>query len=233
MPIYCLQHVPFEGPAFIGRWAQTQARILSPVALYAGQALPDREDIDGLIVMGGPMGVRDEDRYPWLEPEKALIAETIALRRPVLGICLGAQLIAAVLGAKVYPNAAKEIGWFPVTRTPAAAGHRLGRHLPERFTAFHWHGDTFDLPKGAVHLAQSAACRHQAFAFGQNVLALQFHLESDAQSVAALVDHCAEELQPGPSIQPAARIREGVPQAAATHPVMAALLAALFQAPAA
>jgi GMP synthase (glutamine-hydrolysing) len=153
--------------------------------------------------MGGPMGVENENKFPWLIKEKDFISETIRRNKKVLGICLGAQLIASALGAKVYPNAQKEIGWFPVRVTPDGKLSSLFKNIPQQFTAFHWHGDTFDLPVGARWLAESEACRHQAFSFDKHVLGLQFHLKVERHNVELLVQNCENELQKVPFIQSA------------------------------
>mgnify|MGYP000849044073 CR=1 FL=1 len=178
MRIHALQHVPFEPPGSIEAWARHAGHALAITHLYRGDPLPAVEEPDLLVVLGGPMSVHDEARYPWLIDEKRFIERAIAAGRRVLGICLGAQLIAQVLGARVYANDEKEIGWFAVEATAAARTAAVFEGFPPRLLAFHWHGETFDIPAGAVHAARSAACAHQAFAFGDRVVGLQFHLET-------------------------------------------------------
>ncbi len=199
--IHYFQHVPFEGLGAIEGWATRSGHRLSFTRFCDGDSLPTLADVDWLVIMGGPMSVHDERAYPWLRREKRFIEAAIRSRRIVLGICLGAQLVADVLGAKVYPNAWKEIGWFPIHRTPQATSNRLGRTLPESINVFHWHGDTFDLPSGAVPLAHSEACPNQAFAYGERVLGLQFHLETTKAGAEQLIAHGAVELVDGPFIQ--------------------------------
>lgn len=201
MKIHFLQHVPFEGLASIRGWVERGGHKIGCTRLYAGDSLPLPDSLDLLIVMGGPMGVQDVDRYPWLQAEKVFLRAVIDAGKRILGICLGAQLIAEVLGARVYANDQKEIGWFPVTKSTAASASALGRLLPARFEAFHWHGDTFDLPPGAIHLAQSAVCRHQAYAIDDRILGLQFHLETTTESARDLIAHGADELIDAPTIQ--------------------------------
>jgi GMP synthase (glutamine-hydrolysing) len=203
MNIHFLQHVPFEGLASIRGWIERGGHTVGCTRLYAGDGLPRPDALDLLIVMGGPMGVHDVGDHPWLAAEKAFLRAAIDAGKRVLGICLGAQLIADVLGARVYPNRQKEIGWFPVTRADGAEDTPFGRLLPATFMAFHWHGDTFDLPPGAVHLGHSAACRNQAFAVGERILGLQFHLETTPESARELIEHGGDELVDGPTIQSA------------------------------
>jgi len=224
MRIHWLQHVRFEALGSMGPWLTAHGIDPVPTALFAGQPLPDPAQLDGLILMGGPMSVNDEAVHPWLAPEKRLVAAVVAAGKPVLGICLGAQLIAAACGAGVYPNDQREVGWLDVALTAGAKAHPLGRVLPERFTAFHWHGETFDLPHGAVHLAQSAACRHQAFALGANAVGLQFHLETTGQSAQALITHCPEDLRPGPFVQTRGEILGDPNRFEAANALMAAVL---------
>ncbi len=212
MRIQCLQHVPFEGPAAIGEWAQARGHRLELVPLYQGASPPPPAEFDWLLVMGGPMGVLDEQAFPWLIPEKAAIAAAIDADKGVIGVCLGAQLIASALGARVYRNPEKEIGWLPIEVTAEGAASRLFGPLAPDIEVFQWHGDTFDLPAGAVHLARSTACEHQAFAFGEHVLALQFHLESTPATVAALVSHCADEIVPARYVQDAERMLAADPE---------------------
>ncbi len=197
MRIACLQHVPFEGPGAIETWARARGHSFEVARLFAGEPLPRAGDFEGLVVMGGPMSVRDEAAFTWLALEKRLIREAIEAERLVLGVCLGAQLVAASLGARVYAGGRREIGWHEVRATPAAAASRLCSALPPAFSAFHWHGDTFDLPTGAVHTASSAAFAHQAFEIAPAVLGLQFHLEATPDGVARLLDACRGELAGG------------------------------------
>ena len=157
-----------------------------------------------LVLLGGPVGAYDDDNYPFLEVEKALVRARVAKQRPLLGICLGAQVIAAALGAHVYPARTKEIGWSRVQLTPAGADSPL-QALTE--PVLHWHGDTFDLPDGAVHLASTPDCPNQAFALGSHTLGLQFHAEVSGDAQAAwLVGH-AHEIAHTPGVT-AAGLRE-------------------------
>lgn len=207
MRIHYLQHVPFEGLGCISQWAGDQHHGLSATAMFAGEPLPDTAAFDFLIVMGGPMGVHDTAAHTWLTREKRFIDQALRAEKKVLGICLGAQLVADVLGARVYPNQHKEIGWHRVSRVAAIPASAPGQVLPDDFFALHWHGDTFDLPAGAVHLAQSDACRHQAFFYPPAALGLQFHLESTRESIDALIQHCGHELTPARHVQSEEEIR--------------------------
>jgi GMP synthase (glutamine-hydrolysing) len=199
--VHYFQHVPFEGLGAIETWATRSGHRLSCTRFCDGDPLPALEDVDWLVIMGGPMSIHDERAYPWLRREKRFIESAIRARRIVLGVCLGAQLIADVLGTRVYANRFKEIGWFPIQRTPEAATTRVGSALPEEIEVFHWHGDTFDLPSGAVRLARSEACANQAFVYRDRVVGLQFHLEATRAGAEQLVAHCAGEIVEGPFIQ--------------------------------
>lgn len=206
MRIHVLQHVPFEGPAAIGEWAELRGHRITRTLLYETTEVPPQSDFDWLVVMGGPMGVHDQADYPWLKAEKAFIRETIAAGKKLVGICLGSQLIAEALGARVYRNAQKEIGWLPIALTQAGRDSSVTGGLPGRLEVFHWHGDTFELPEGALHLARSAVCENQIFLYDDRVLALQCHLESTSRSVSDIVAMCADEIVPSASIQTAERI---------------------------
>jgi GMP synthase-like glutamine amidotransferase len=200
MKIHYLQHVPFEDLANIEAWARSRGHDLSKTSLYAGEPLPRMSDFDWLIILGGPMNIYEEDRYPWLSKEKEFIHQAIASDKIVLGICLGAQLMADELGSKVQRNVHREIGWFPVKLTPQSKASRIFRVLPEEFMALHWHGDTFELPPGAVHTAESQACKNQAFELGK-AIGLQFHLESSLGSLERLLLNSADELTDGQYVQ--------------------------------
>jgi GMP synthase (glutamine-hydrolysing) len=201
MKIQVFQHVPFEGLGCIAPWAAAKGHTVSTCGLYQNDPLPGSDQFDWLIVLGGPMGVYDETQYPWLVDEKRQIEAAIHAGKTVLGICLGAQLIAAVLGKKVRRNPYREIGWFPLNLTPAARRDPVFGFLPEVCPAFHWHGDTFEIPVGAIHLASSEACPNQAYLYEKRVLGLQFHLETTLAAAQALVARCADELTAGPFIQ--------------------------------
>jgi len=189
MKLHWLQHVPFEGLGIIEKWAEANGFEITCTRLHAGEQLPEIETFDWLVVMGGPMGIYDHDEHPWLVAEKQFIKAAIDADKTVLGICLGAQLMADVLGAKVYPGPQKEIGWFPIRRSDGAP-----QLLPENLTVFHWHGDTFEIPEGAIRLASSTACHNQGFIFNNRAIALQFHMETTPESMEALIENCGEEL---------------------------------------
>ena len=192
--IHYLQHVAFEGLGSIEEWACKNGHSLSVTKLYEAPSYPNLDEIDWLVVMGGPMGVYDEDKFDWLAEEKQFIRQAIAANKKVLGVCLGAQLIAEALGASVYPNKEKEIGWFDIHFTPDAATNELFFDAPATTKVFQWHGDTFDLPKDAIHLAYSDACKHQAFVYNKKVLALQFHIETTEESLDDIFTFTPKEL---------------------------------------
>ena len=222
--IHYLQHVPFEGPGSIESWALVRGHRLTSTRLYAGQRLPAVEELDWLFILGGPMNVYEENRYPWLAREKRFIGEALHGGKVVIGICLGAQLLACVLGAKVTRNPCVEIGWHPVEKAAQASQSNLPGFLPDQFPAFHWHGDTFEVPRGAVHLARSQACENQAFAFGDRVAAFQFHLESTRESVESLVHNCPEDLAEGPFVQSPAEMLTNLDRFRAINGLMADFL---------
>ena len=194
MRIHILQHESFESPGFILDWIAEKRHHLTFTKFYEDGMLPPLEDFDWLIIMGGPMGVYEEVKFPWLKSEKEFIKRSIEDRKIVLGICLGAQLIAAALGEKVYPNKNKEIGWLDVKLTSDGKSNHLFTSFPEMIKVCQWHGDTFDLPAGAILLAESEACINQAFIYKDKTIALQFHLEFTKQSLRELIAYGKREL---------------------------------------
>ena len=226
--IHYLQHVPFEGLGSIEGWLTDNGHTLSSTHLYHQASLPDITTFDMLIVMGGPMGIYDYREHPWLKQEKSFIRACIDASKPVLGICLGAQLIADVLGGKVTHNPEKEIGWFPVEVTTQGKDTAIGTLLAEAKDVLHWHGDTFAIPPGAIHLARSAACEHQAFLNNERVLGLQFHLEMTPAGAAALCSECAHELVPARYVQSANEILAPATYFQQLNQVMQAILAQLL-----
>ncbi len=199
MRVHYLQHVPFEGLGSIKPWLEAKEYEVTQTRFYESTDLPDTKGIDLLVIMGGPMSVNDEDKYPWLVPEKQFVREVIESGKPVLGICLGAQIIASSMGARVFPNPVKEIGWHRIHAVDFVASDVI--RFPPSEMVFHWHGETFDLPSGAIQLAQSDACENQAFQLGKSVIGLQFHLETTPESARQIVSHCRDELVPSEYIQ--------------------------------
>jgi GMP synthase (glutamine-hydrolysing) len=201
MHVHYLQHAAFEDAANIATWALQRGHRLTHTRLDLDGPLPEPEGLDWLVVMGGPMNVDEHDLYPWLAREKEFLRRAIDRGIPVLGVCLGGQLICSVLGGQVTKNRQKEIGWFPVTFTPDAASSPVFSRFPQRVPAFHWHGDTFSIPPGVIRLAASDGCDNQAFQYGRRVVALQFHWDYSLPSVETMIRHCRDELVAAPGIQ--------------------------------
>jgi GMP synthase-like glutamine amidotransferase len=201
MRIHYLQHVPFEGIGSMEPYFINQGHQLSSTHLYLNEPFPQPHDFDWLIVMGGPMGVSDELQYPWMRQEKSFIKSSMESGKIVLGICLGAQLIADVLGAKVYKNRYREIGWFPLHVTEQADTTVFQGLFPQGIEVFHWHGDTFDIPESGVLVASSEACQNQGFIVENRIVGLQFHLETTPGSAKALVENCRNELDGSEFVQ--------------------------------
>jgi GMP synthase-like glutamine amidotransferase len=199
MRAHYLQHVPFEGLGSIEPWLISDGYEVTSTRFFESAELPDIDEMDMLVVMGGPMSVNDEDEFPWLVLEKQFIREAVQSKKPVLGVCLGAQLIASAMGAMVYKNSVKEIGWFPIQGISSIDGSIFS--FPPSVEVFHWHGETFDLPSGATHLARSEVCENQAFQLGKSVIGLQFHLETTPESAREIVLNCRDELIPSQYVQ--------------------------------
>ncbi len=196
MHLHFFQHVSFEALGAIERWAlEREYQITRTRCFEADSPLPNLNEVDILISMGGPMSVHDERKYAWLATEKACLREAIAKDKHVLGICLGAQLIAEILGAEVTPNPEKEIGFFPVTLSEDAQRLPLLAGLPEQFMMFHWHGERFGIPEGAVELASSEACGQQGFIYGDKVMGWQCHPEMTQPRLQEMMDHVGHELK--------------------------------------
>lgn len=196
--IAVLQHVAFEGPGAIADWAESRGHDLARVALYRGAAVPEPQSVDAVVAMGGPMGVDDGDRFPFLHQEKRLLLSCVEAGRPVLGVCLGAQLLAGAVGARVSTQGYREIGWFPLRWHESARAVPTFAHVPAETIVFHWHGDTFALPVGTVPLAASEACPNQGFSSPDGrMVGLQFHLEMRGEDVREILLHGRNELAPG------------------------------------
>lgn len=209
MVIHCLQHVLFENPGTITEWLQNKNHTINYTYFFEDDfLLPPVNKIDVLLIMGGYMNVDEEEKFPWLKQEKEFIRQVIDAGKKVIGICLGAQLIAAALGKKVYPGKAKEIGFFPLHFTEAALANRLFTHFSNPYIAFHWHGDTFDLPTGATLIASTDTCTHQAYLLNEQVLGLQFHFEMNEKVINDMLLHDGHELsEKGSYIQTAEQIK--------------------------
>ncbi len=190
-----LIHAPFETPAAIGLWALERGHAMTHVLLCDGAPLPERGSFDALVLMGGPQNIYQHRDHPWLKAETRFLVEEIARGTKMLGVCLGAQLLADALGARVTQNAEREIGWFPVAFS-AEARARFPC-LPEQQTVLHWHGDTFALPQGALRLGASDACAEQGYLYRDHVMGWQFHPEIGAGALRDLSEGCCGELAGG------------------------------------
>ena len=224
MRIHYLQHVAFEGLGSMEAELLAQGHQLSCTRFFTNDAVPSQRDFDALIIMGGPMGVHDEATLPWLVTEKRFIKQTVQTGKRVLGICLGSQLLAEVLGGQVFRNAYSEIGWWPVTRRPDCAGSALCSDFPEQADVFHWHGDTFTLPEGAKLLASSSGCRNQGFVWNEQVLALQFHLETTFKDAESWLAQDTGELDGSRYVQTAEAMLAQPERFTATNQLMSVLL---------
>jgi GMP synthase (glutamine-hydrolysing) len=209
MNIHIVLHDTFEGPGCIENWAEDKGHRVAYTKMYdSNDQLPQVHEFDFLIIMGGSMSVHDQDTYGWLSSEKEFIKQAVTENKKILGVCLGAQLLASALGAKVYPAKAKEIGWFPIQFTSVA---RESSFFPdiEHFTVFHWHGDTFDLPSGTIRVGSSVSTPNQGFMLGNKVIGLQFHFEVTPSSIENLIKHAAAEITDGVFVQSPIEMRQG------------------------
>lgn len=222
MRVHWLQHAEHEGLGCIEPWLHARGHAVTHTRLYAGDLLPRADAFDWLVVMGGPMNVHEHDRHPWLVPEKALIRDACVNNKRVLGICLGAQLAADVLGGPVTRNPCEEIGWFDVMLNAHGRKSAFFQVFPERFAAFHWHGDTFAIPPGAENLMSSEACRNQAFAWAGRVVGIQYHLEVTEADARRWLQ--TEALRPQRHVQDGAEILREPARFALNNALMVKLL---------
>ncbi|NBC84168.1 MAG: amidotransferase [Bacteroidetes bacterium] len=195
-----IQHVPFEGPGAIEKWAAERNYLYNIHKVYANERFPDVSDISGLVVMGGPMSVNDHAIFPWISDEIGFIKECIKQNVPVVGICLGAQFLAKAMNAKVYKAKEKEIGWFPITFNISRFPDKM-QPVDHQTDVFHWHGETFDLPGDCKLLASSKSTPNQLFLYEKRILGIQFHIELNHENINQLIENCREELsEHGPYI---------------------------------
>lgn len=204
--IHVLQHVAFETPAYIGEWAQKNNHTITYTHLYRNEKLPNVDAFDILVVMGGPMSVNDTDKHNWLDYETNFLKDCIESGKAIIGICLGAQLLAKVLGSKIYQGKHIKIGWFPVMFDKRNLHMVFKTILPDYITPFHWHGETFDTPPEAIGFASSPATPNQAFIYRDRVIGLQFHLEATQTSVAAMIEEMGHEITESKYTEPPANI---------------------------
>lgn len=192
MRIHCIKHEPFEGLGCIENWIIRNQHELSYTSTYLNQSMPADCSFDMIIIMGGTATLYNSLNEMWFLEEKEFLENCIKNKKKILGICLGSQILATILGSKVYPGKAKEIGWFPVGFN-LNDNHKLS-FLPESIKTFHWHGDTFDIPDGAVKLASSEITPNQGFIYDDRVFALQFHSEMTRSSLKTIIEALGKEL---------------------------------------
>ncbi len=200
MRVHYLQHEKHEGLGCIEEWLIKNQLEYAGTHLYVPHQLPLPGDFDGLIIMGGGASIYEEAKYPYLKEEKKFIRKCIDEGKTILGICLGSQLLAEVMGAKVYPGKQQEIGWFTVHFNEVLR-ERMMPDLPENFTVLHWHGDTFDIPSGARLIGSSEITPHQGFIYEDHVIALQFHFEINRKQLEVFIDGVGAELLPEEFVQ--------------------------------
>lgn len=208
MRIHFMFHVPFEGPGSMSDFFNDSRFSVTATKLYQGEIPPETDSFDLLIIMGGPMGVHDAGEYPWLKDEIEFINRSVRDSKYILGICLGAQLIAHALGADVRKNLHKEIGWFPLTLSDKIRDTFLNDIFHDGAEVFHWHGETFDIPEGAIEIASSEACMNQGFVYNNRIIGLQFHLETTEDSASMLLENCLEDIDGSDFTQAPALIME-------------------------
>lgn len=225
--IVTLLHAEFEQPGYISQWAGQNDFEIESFYCWKNPVYPDPKEVDRLLIMGGPMSVYEALKYPWMLDEIRFIRSVIDAGKKVLGICLGSQMISAALEAKIYPNLNREIGWFEIKWDKAAYEHPLTYGVSSHSKVFHYHGDTFDLPENAVLLASSSGCQHQAYALGNNVLALQFHMEVTHELLEDMLDH-EDELIPEKFVQSKKRIQDGIYDVMQNHTDLATLLKNIY-----
>jgi len=201
MHIHYFQHNHFEDLGYIGDWAESNNFSTSATRFDIKPELPSMEDFDWLVVMGGAMGVQDSDQYPWILKEIEFIKKAIHSGKIVIGICLGSQMIASALGARVYKNVEPEMGFWPITFSQEAQQDNVFRHFPAKLDVMHFHFDTFTLPEGAITMAESPVTPVQAFRYGNNVFALQFHSELTELNVPVFIRELTPEIVPGSLVQ--------------------------------
>jgi GMP synthase-like glutamine amidotransferase len=202
--IYCVKHVEDEGPGLIGEFFRDLGVEVVELNLQRGDRLPESlESTAGVVVLGGPMNVYEEEEYPFLKEEGLFIKQVLREEVPFLGICLGGQLLAKACGGAVTKSPHKEIGWYEVELTREGRRDSLFRGLPATLSVFQWHGDTFAVPPGGVLLATGKLCRNQAFRMGSCAYGLQFHAEVTADMVKGWMD------KEGPSIDGGRILEEG------------------------
>jgi GMP synthase-like glutamine amidotransferase len=199
--IHYFQHVSFENPGTILEWALSRGHNISASRFYETPLIPDISDVDWLIIMGGPMNIYQEAQYPWLAEEKKIIRLAIDSGKKVIGICLGSQLIADALGARVYKNEEKEIGWFDIEFSYSALSSPVLSGVDQKIKVFHWHGDTFELPVDSTHLASSDGCRNQGFIYKDRVFAFQFHIETTENLLINMIKNGRADLTKGKYVQ--------------------------------
>ncbi len=208
--IHIFQHVKSDIPKNISDWLDMRGHSYEVTKFPLDPTLPDVEDIDWLIVLGGPMSVHDEANISWLKSEKDFIKKMIDAQKPILGFCLGGQLVAEALGATVYKSKLPEIGWHPVYTKRGFGNNKIFKYFPDTFTAFHWHSEAFTLPEGAKVVASSPACENQIIVYNNNVLAIQCHLELDPEIIEKFITKSADSLVKDEYIQSAEEIRDNM-----------------------
>jgi len=195
MNVLIVKHIEIEGPGLIEYCLRHEKIPYQILTLNPSVCLPKPDDFTHIVILGGPMNVYEEDRYPFLKDEDLFIKEAIQRGKRILGICLGAQLIAKALGTKVFKAPVKEIGWYDVSLTRIGSIDPLFSHLPKTFSVFQWHEDTFDIPHNAILLATSSLIPYQAFRYGDNAYGLQFHLEVTQEMIREWMETYEEEFK--------------------------------------